>query len=89
MEHSDGPGADVVMPFDQCPPYGPAKPKVAVACRRTRTGVERLRVVQTTVADQALFASSRARLLSQLRDNPPGRGAMRPAAASRSAGQRR
>jgi queuine tRNA-ribosyltransferase len=47
-------GADVVMAFDQCPPYPASEADVAAACRRTHAWLERCLAAHTR-ADQALF----------------------------------
>ena len=47
-------GADVVMAFDQCPPYPASEADVAAACRRTHTWLERC-VTAHQRRDQALF----------------------------------
>lgn len=60
-------GADVVMAFDQCPPYGASEAEVAVACRRTQDWLERCAVVHNR-ADQALFGIVQGGLYPQLRD---------------------
>ena len=47
-------GADVVMAFDQCPPYPATENDVGDACRRTHAWLERC-VSSHTRRDQALF----------------------------------
>jgi queuine tRNA-ribosyltransferase len=47
-------GADVVMAFDQCPPYPASEADVAAACRRTHAWLERCLAAHTR-SDQALF----------------------------------
>jgi queuine tRNA-ribosyltransferase len=47
-------GADVVMAFDQCPPYPASEAEVAAACRRTHAWLERCLAVHDR-RDQALF----------------------------------
>ena len=47
-------GADVVMAFDQCPPYPASEADVAAACRRTHAWLERCLAAHTR-PDQALF----------------------------------
>lgn len=47
-------GADVVMAFDQCPPYPAREEEVALACRRTHSWLERC-VSAHQRRDQALF----------------------------------
>jgi queuine tRNA-ribosyltransferase len=47
-------GADVVMAFDQCPPYPASEADVAAACRRTHAWLERCLVAHQR-PDQALF----------------------------------
>ncbi|MFM9111119.1 MAG: tRNA guanosine(34) transglycosylase Tgt [Prochlorococcaceae cyanobacterium] len=47
-------GADVVMAFDQCPPYPATEAEVAAACRRTHAWLERC-VARHDRPDQALF----------------------------------
>ncbi|MFM8524293.1 MAG: tRNA guanosine(34) transglycosylase Tgt [Cyanobacteriota bacterium] len=47
-------GADVVMAFDQCPPYPASEADVAAACRRTHAWLERC-VSAHQRRDQALF----------------------------------
>ena len=47
-------GADVVMAFDQCPPYPASEADVATACRRTHAWLERC-ISSHTRSDQALF----------------------------------
>ena len=47
-------GADVVMAFDQCPPYPASEADVAAACRRTHAWLERC-VTAHQRRDQALF----------------------------------
>ena len=60
-------GADVVMAFDQCPPYGASEAEVAVACRRTQDWLERCAAVHTR-ADQALFGIVQGGLYPLLRE---------------------
>ncbi|MEB3266748.1 MAG: tRNA guanosine(34) transglycosylase Tgt [Cyanobacteriota bacterium] len=47
-------GADVVMAFDQCPPYPATEAEVAAACRRTHAWLERC-LARHNRPDQALF----------------------------------
>ena len=47
-------GADVVMAFDQCPPYPASETDVALACRRTHSWLERCLSAHQR-PDQALF----------------------------------
>ena len=47
-------GADVVMAFDQCPPYPASETEVALACRRTHSWLERC-ISAHQRPDQALF----------------------------------
>jgi len=47
-------GADVVMAFDQCPPYPASEADVTAACRRTHAWLERCRVAHDRPG-QALF----------------------------------
>ena len=47
-------GADVVMAFDQCPPYPASETDVAAACRRTHAWLERCRAAHDRPG-QALF----------------------------------
>lgn len=47
-------GADVVMAFDQCPPYPASEAEVTAACRRTHAWLERC-VTAHQRRDQALF----------------------------------
>lgn len=47
-------GADVVMAFDQCPPYPADEADVALACRRTHSWLERC-IQAHQRPDQALF----------------------------------
>ncbi|AAP99349.1 MULTISPECIES: tRNA guanosine(34) transglycosylase Tgt [Prochlorococcus] len=47
-------GADVVMAFDQCPPYPASKVEVEEACKRTHLWLERC-VATHSKEDQALF----------------------------------
>ncbi len=47
-------GADVVMAFDQCPPYPASEAEVELACRRTHDWLERC-CASHNRADQALF----------------------------------
>ncbi len=47
-------GADVVMAFDQCPPYPASEADVADACRRTHAWLERCLAAHSR-PDQALF----------------------------------
>jgi len=47
-------GADVVMAFDQCPPYPASEAQVSEACHRTHAWLERCRAVHRRT-DQALF----------------------------------
>jgi queuine tRNA-ribosyltransferase len=47
-------GADVVMAFDQCPPYPATEAEVAEACGRTHAWLERC-VARHDRSDQALF----------------------------------
>ncbi len=47
-------GADVVMAFDQCPPYPASESEVALACNRTHSWLRRC-VEAHSRSDQALF----------------------------------
>jgi queuine tRNA-ribosyltransferase len=54
MEIQRALGADVVMAFDQCPPYPASEAEVALACRRTHAWLERC-LATPGGGDQALF----------------------------------
>ncbi len=59
-------GSDVVMAFDQCPPYSATKLEVENACRRTHDWLERC-VFSHTKKDQALFGIAQGGCFPDLR----------------------
>ena len=61
-------GADVVMAFDQCPPYPASEADVAAACRRTHTWLERC-VSAHQRRDQALFGIVQGGCFPKLRQD--------------------
>ncbi len=60
-------GADVVMAFDQCPPYPASENDVELACRRTHDWLERC-VAAHQGGDQALFGIVQGGCFPHLRE---------------------
>ena len=60
-------GADVVMAFDQCPPYNSSENDVEEACKRTHRWLERCVKVHTK-SDQALFGIIQGGCFPHLRE---------------------
>ncbi|WP_269622343.1 tRNA guanosine(34) transglycosylase Tgt [Prochlorococcus marinus] len=60
-------GADVIMAFDQCPPYSASRDDVEIACRRTHNWLERA-VQAHTRKDQALFGIVQGGCFHDLRE---------------------
>ena len=60
-------GADVVMAFDQCPPYPASEAEVELACRRTHDWLERC-CESHGRADQALFGIVQGGCFPHLRE---------------------
>ncbi len=60
-------GADVIMAFDQCPPYPASQNEVEIACKRTHAWLERC-VSAHRRSDQALFGIVQGGCFPQLRE---------------------
>ncbi|MEE3198537.1 MAG: tRNA guanosine(34) transglycosylase Tgt [Planctomycetota bacterium] len=68
MEIQNDLGADIIMAFDECPPYPASREQIEVAVRRTTRWAELCREAHSREADQALFGIVQGGCFDDLRE---------------------